>query len=191
VTDYSIEKTNGRIVVRGSVPVEDMATLTKLWAKQGYDTLAVGVGSALGVTMAICHKDDLEAWQKEVEAQAAQKAAGDAEKEWLFGPDTGISSKTIMSVLSTGAARIGAEVSLGRWGADVPHDPSDFGRCYRLLQTFPQWRDRLNEVAAKFPKWEPMVREWDRMTSLWEEEAPTGKCPKLYDLMQKLQGRRK
>jgi hypothetical protein len=101
--------------------------------------------------------------------------------KWILGPDTGISSKTIWAVM------MGA-IEAGRpFGYDIPHDPDDFGRCYRLLEKFPEWKPRLKEVAEKFPEWGPMVREWDKMTALYEEELPTGEAPKLYSLMKKLE----
>jgi hypothetical protein len=99
--------------------------------------------------------------------------------EWLLGGDTGVSSKTILAVMT------GNEVS-GPFGADIPYDPSDFGRCYRLLQQFPEWKARLPEVAARYPIWGPMVEAWPQMETLWERESPTGKCPQLYAMMQEL-----
>ena len=49
---------------------------------------------------------------------------------WLTNGDTGISSKTIWLVM------MGRRLGANDW-ADVPHDPDDFGRCYRLLQVMP------------------------------------------------------
>lgn len=184
---YTVESADGRVIVRGSIPVDEMAALTKVWKKRKLTAMALGVAAALKVTLAICRDDDVKVWESEIQSQAKFNANGDAELEWLNGTDTGISSKSIFSVLATPENRIRAEGALGGWGADVPKDPSDFGRCHRLLQKFPEWRERLPEVAVKYPKFKPMVREWDAMTDLWNEEAPTGKCPKLYDLMQTLQ----
>lgn len=99
-------------------------------------------------------------------------------QQWWSGRDTGISSLTICEVL----ADIQSPFPLH----DVPYDPDDFGRCYRLLKLFPAWRDRLGEVAARFPEWAALVERWDEMTKLYEEEEPTGICRKLYDLMQTL-----
>jgi len=96
---------------------------------------------------------------------------------WITGNDTGISSKAIWSVMM-GAASFS--------NTDVPHDPADFGRCYRLLKLFPEWRNRLDEVATAFPKWGPMVREWDHMEYLYEKDKATGRCSDLYDFMQSL-----
>ena len=102
---------------------------------------------------------------------------------WRRGPDTGISSITIWSVMT------GRPHGLAGFGPDVPHDPADFGRCHRLLQAFPEWRVRLGEVVVRYPAWGPMIREWDRMTALYEREIQRqdGMAPELYELMQSLQ----
>lgn len=103
--------------------------------------------------------------------------------EWIISDDTGISSKTIWAVMMD---CVPEEYPWHKF--DVPHDPSDFGRCYRLLQKFPEWKARLEEVAAQFTKWIPMVREWDALTALYEEEIQneSKRAPKLYAKMQEL-----
>ena len=78
--------------------------------------------------------------------------------DWLLSGDTGTSSKTICAVMT------GSELR----STDVPHDNDDFGRCYRLLRMFPEWRARLHEVAEEFPMWGPMVEAWDELTALYE-----------------------
>jgi hypothetical protein len=103
--------------------------------------------------------------------------------EWARGRDTGLSSLLIFEVLS------GREVfELAQWGRSyiVPWDPSDFGRCYRLLKAVPRWRKRLEKVAQKHPRWRPLVDRWDELERLWEEESPTRTCPKLFALMLEL-----
>lgn len=81
---------------------------------------------------------------------------------WLRNGDTGISSKTIWSVMT------GYPNDWDGW----PHDPNDFGRCYRLLKVMPSWRARLGEVAARFPNtpWVALVEHWDEVTRLYEEQ---------------------
>ena len=99
---------------------------------------------------------------------------------WLKSWDTGISALTIYHVLGHG-------LPVGDWPRPgVPHDPADFGRCHRLLAVAPGWRERLGEVADCHPAWRPFVDRWDDMTDLYEKESPTGKAPKLYELMQEL-----
>lgn len=95
--------------------------------------------------------------------------------EWLLSGDTGVSSKTICAVM-TGSKMTNC------FGPDVPYDSSDFGRCYRLLQHFPEWRARMPEVATAYPMWGPMVEAWDEMTALYERRME----PKLCERMRKL-----
>jgi hypothetical protein len=80
--------------------------------------------------------------------------------EWLLSDDTGISSKTILSVMT------GSKFT-DRFGPGVPMDSGDFGRCYRLLKIFPKWEKRLNEVSDKYPVWGPMIRAWEELTYLY------------------------
>ena len=105
--------------------------------------------------------------------------------EWMMSDDTGISSKTIMHVMEGTTAP--------HW-VDVPADPGDFGRCHRLLEAFPLYRVRLHEVAAMYPAWSALVREWDTLTELYVAaiSSGSGKAPGLYELMKRLidEGRR-
>lgn len=101
--------------------------------------------------------------------------------KWITGSDTGVSSKTIWSVMMDS---VDEEKPSYRY--DIPHDPADLGRCYRLLALFPEWKSRLKEVAEIFPMWKPMVEKWDELTALYEKESPSGRCPELFDRMQEL-----
>lgn len=97
---------------------------------------------------------------------------------WVTNGDTGTSSLTIWSVFT------GRPSPHKRY--DIPHDPDDFGRCYRLLKVMPSWLGRLGEVAAVYPAWAPFVKAWDELTRLYEEELPSGRAPKCYARMQEL-----
>lgn len=98
--------------------------------------------------------------------------------EWMLGNDTGMSSKTICAVM-TGNAMSRPE---------IPYDPSDFGRCYRLLNHFPEWKERMPEMAEAHGIWGPMVEAWDELTALYEEEiqSEAGRAPNLYARMQEI-----
>jgi len=74
--------------------------------------------------------------------QQAMRGKKDPEgpQEWIVAGDTGISSRVIWAVMMGVSLDVMPRV-------DVPHDPPDFGRCYRLLEVMPEWRDRLGEVA--------------------------------------------
>ena len=96
--------------------------------------------------------------------------------EWYRSYQTGISSETIFEVMTGIPVR----------RHDMPYDPSDFSRCYELLERFPEWKPRLHEVSARFPRWKGLIDNWDKLTELYEEEKPTGEAPKLYKLIDEL-----
>jgi hypothetical protein len=119
-----------------------------------------------------CHLNCKEGDFKEPTASTPQ--------QWLKGRDTGTSSCTIYAVMMNTNVR-------ERY--DVPHDPDDFGRCYRLLSLFPAWVPRLADVAIRFKEWAPFVREWDRLTAMYEAAIKTPDLParEMYNLMRDLE----
>ena len=96
--------------------------------------------------------------------------------DWLSGRDTGLSSQAMCLTL------LGGKV---RW-PHHPHDPADLGRCLRLLQVVPEWRGRLNEVAALSPEWAALVGAWSEIEALYREEEPSGTAPRCYERMRDL-----
>ena len=113
------------------------------------------------------------------------------EQMWLANGETGISSKTIHAVLTGMVDNAVFNTSPSWFRYDVPHDPSDFRRCYLLLKFIPEWKQRLHEVAERFPKWKPFVEQWDELTRLYEDERDRedGKAPLLYKLMKELKNK--
>jgi len=85
--------------------------------------------------------------------------------EWIIGRDTGTSSKTIWAVMVGAVKRDSNQIH--NWEFDVPHDASDFGRCWRLLVLFPEWKARLSEVSEIFIQWLPLVRQWNELEKLY------------------------
>lgn len=82
--------------------------------------------------------------------------------EWMASDYTGASSMTIAQVLSD-------VPQSGCCHGYTPCDSADFGRCVKLLEIFPEWHDRLPEVAAAYPKscWEPIVARWNELAGHW------------------------
>ena len=97
--------------------------------------------------------------------------------EWYRGFDTGTSSKAIYRQMQRFP-----QLDPHSW----PRDPDDFGRCYRLLALAPEWRARIVEMAQHGPEWRALGLAWDELTALYEEELPSGICPKLYARMHEL-----
>ena len=146
------------------MPIDEMAALSKLWAKKGYKFLAPGIATALGAMLAVTA--DVKAWQQVVDAEVAARNSEDPELQWLRGTETGSSSRTIFSVLCRPDLRHAAVA--GDFRPDIPYDPDDFGRCYRLVKLF-KWQDRLPEVAKVHSRWAPYVGRWDELASLFQE----------------------
>ena len=159
-------------------PISDLRTRCGLSTIEGEG--GVAKGDMLGFESGI-NEVDCAGCLRDLIVELRVKAFGNDDSpavRWFCGGDTGISSQTIWSVM-TGyrVERVGH-----------PSDPSDFGRCYRLLKLFPEWRARLGEGTAAHPSWISLVAHWDELTSLYEEELKngTGLAPKLYARMQEL-----
>ena len=89
--------------------------------------------------------------------------------EWLTGDDCGLSSTTIACVMAGNACSRPA----------TPLDDGDFGRCHRLLERLPRFRDRLGEVADAYPEWRPIVARWSALETAHRE----GDGPKVHKLL--------
>ena len=100
---------------------------------------------------------------------------------WAISGDAGISSKTIILVLR------GVDL-LGTTPPSPPHDPSDFGRCLRMLQQFHWLRPFLPMVAAKYPEWSGLIAHWNELEAEYvaADESGTGQAPEMYRRMREL-----
>lgn len=78
--------------------------------------------------------------------------------DWASYRDIGISSNTLLFA-TTGKSVYGDS-------RDIPHDYSDFKRCLKLYNSVRRVKERFPEVAKAFPKWIPIVREWQKLVSL-------------------------
>lgn len=102
--------------------------------------------------------------------------------KWLFGEDTGMSSKAIMGHMVAG-------VSDGRF----PFDPDDLGRCLRLLDKFPEWEARIVEMSDYVEVWALYSRNWGALKESYLQEVGQlkpdhgARAPKTYALMKSLQ----
>jgi hypothetical protein len=83
--------------------------------------------------------------------------------EWIAGDDVGISSKNIWCVM------MGCKPT---W-VDIPYDPADFGRCYRLLRLIPDWVPKLYLMAEKYHIWRPMIANWVELTDMYINDDKT------------------
>lgn len=96
--------------------------------------------------------------------------------EWFVSRDTGSSSETMAAI------HLGAEN--GRF--NPPLDPSDFGSCYRLLEKAPSIRESFSRIGQLCPAFKPLLDNWDELCDLFQQEASSGRAPRLYRRMQDL-----
>ena len=100
---------------------------------------------------------------------------------WMVGDDTGSSSMAI-------ACHMAGIENQAFWTA--PYDPSDLGRCLRLLELFPEWKLRMREMAQHSARWDALTAVWDELAESMEAEVgidwSKGRhAPKTYELMKR------
>lgn len=88
---------------------------------------------------------------------------------WLASDDVGLSSRYMAGVLG------------GSFTAEYahPYDPGDFGRCVRLLDAVPEFRDRLAIMAGCSDVWKRLVAVW----VLAEDAYRTGRSKDCCELV--------
>jgi hypothetical protein len=148
----------------------------------------VAAGKAFEKSHRACKRRERECcsycFQFDHEPSTCPKLVSEANlQKWWNGPDTGTSSKALYTTL-TGQGGVSLDQR------DPPSDPSDFGRCFRFLQAFPELRARIGEMRT-VKGWAPLVDAWDELERLYLEEVPNhrGAAPRLYARMRELLGR--
>lgn len=152
----TIELSENGIMIYGSIGIDDLDGIMQIAKNHNFDQMDNGVAQAKNACMVITNKAGSEKLREQVRRELSGLSI---EQQWIRGCDTGISSKTIFSVMTGNA--------IDR--TDIPYDCSDFGRCYRLVEMFPEWKSRLNEVSNIYPKWEPIIKNWDYLSSLYND----------------------
>lgn len=73
---------------------------------------------------------------------------------WALTGRTGMSSKAIAAHL------LGLECD-----GSYPHDGGDFGRCEKLLEAVPSFRERLTEMTSVNKYWAAIAPRWGEIRS--------------------------
>lgn len=109
------------------------------------------------------HKDCEKTW---IEPRADQKKSIEEKAIWWFSnAERGMSSETMWHCfMGLKPARI-----------CYPHDPSDFSRCYKLLEAVPEWKSRayMNRLKNLSTEWRNLVDNWEKLTKMFEENERT------------------
>ena len=130
--------------------------------------------------MAVATERSATAWRKAIDESIQHL---DSENRWWRGTDVGTSSAALFSVFCMDRLK-GVSNDMGR--GSTPSDASDFGRCHRLLELFPdEWRERLPEVAAAYPEtaWPLIIDRWAELEAadLALRTAILRECLKAHD----------
>lgn len=158
--EYRIIVNEQYVGIKGGLPVTDMKLVAALAKKYGFTIMDAQMAKRRG--LALCFTSPAHAKKLRDDYKGAP-VPNDSERRlsyWSNGPDTGISSGVIFEVLSGRQINFPPE-------STPPRDADDFGRCHRLLELFPGWRERMPEVAARYPGWATLIERWTELTSLF------------------------
>lgn len=102
---------------------------------------------------------------------------------WMASSDSGISSECIAQT-ALGNCRLLRHT----W---PPADPSDLGRCLRLLKLIPELRALAFPRLARDRQWVAVIREWDKLAAMMAEEVGIdwkkgASAPATYKFMKEL-----
>ena len=99
--------------------------------------------------------------------------------KWFCSGDVGESSKAIVFVM---CGILPKDILNKNW-SPYPHDSSDFGRCYKLLKIFPEWKEKIIEMQCLGEIWKRIALAWNELENLYEQK----KYEALYKKLQQLQ----
>jgi len=94
---------------------------------------------------------------------------------WMRKGDSGVSSET-MALIAMGATS---------GDFDAPFDPSDFGRCYRLVKANPVIKESFLNISALVPQFTSILLNWDKCCQIYERDFPTGRSDELFKMISK------
>jgi hypothetical protein len=146
------------------------------WLEQKANTLLIAACDPDTIRELLAERDQLAA-----DLEAAREDVSIARRAllWLTGGDSGMSSKAICCHM------------LGMKSDGIyPLDPSDLGRCLRLLELFPEWKPRMGEMARYSAQWAALVERWDELAEMMADEVGIGwskgtgkRAPRTYAAM--------
>jgi hypothetical protein len=104
---------------------------------------------------------------------------------WAQNGEHGVSSITIFRTLRPENLSDFVEFSRYQQSNGHPYDPDDFRRCYLLLKTIPEWRERIGEMAKVSQVWGALAESWNFLETMLEEQLDGGKND-MYGFMQRI-----
>lgn len=90
---------------------------------------------------------------------------------WIAAGDQGPSSVIIwavmMGLVDEDECNVFSPTIAG--GGTVPAGEVEFGKCVRLLELIPEWRQRLDDLARISPEWGPIIASWDILSGIYNK----------------------
>lgn len=71
---------------------------------------------------------------------------------------------------------------------DAPHDPSDFGRCLRLVHAVPEVRECFPRISRAVKPFAGILQNWDELVAIYERDKSKGRSNELYRRIKELRG---
>lgn len=146
------------------IPVKALAEISPIAGKGAVINSAIEHHfRALGKAVTFCtgQPKELDTWEQEIELSLKSKPPL---TRWWLGLHVGKSSAAIFSVLTPEDYEF--KYAAGEYAqGSTPRDAPDFKRCLGLIELFPEWKPRLQEVANAFPHstWPEIVKNWDEI----------------------------
>jgi hypothetical protein len=156
------------LIVRGKgIPIDEFAHLSQRYKNGLLLPSATAFYGPDCILVMAKDKKSADAWCAFIEKSLEHASP---REQWRRGLDWGKSSLVIFNVF------VGAHAD----DNSLPRDSSDFGRCYRLLEKFPEWRPRLDEVATRHPRWSGIVERWSELENAFASGDMTS-CNAILD----------
>ena len=178
MTEYTIKEENGCTLVFGALPISALARLTRGNPKG--TVLDQDLARMAGANFAWGKPADIQRAKDRYRAVAIDRVRNEprpveldeADIQWLAVGEQGRSSQAIFW-------RINAHLQFSDAKAQMetlayPLDPSDLGRCRKLLEQVPIVNEKFAQVMGTMagPVWAGLVENWECLCATMDREAP-------------------
>ena len=124
------------------------------------------------------HKNCKQTWTEPIVNQ--DKSTREKAMFWIANGEHGMSSKTMWNCFMDNK----------KYPINHPHDPDDFSRCYKLLETVPEWYKDLHKLKPLSIEWSNLVDNWITLTVMYKQNIEENWKNKdqigMYQLMKEL-----
>ena len=194
--EYTIKEENGCTFIFGAMPIKALVTLTG--GDNKGKVMDADLARMAGANFAWGKQEDLQRAKDQYRGPAVARiksspmaaSLDEAAIQWLAAGEQGMSSQAIFWTVN---AHLKFPDGKRPEETAYPHDPSDLGRCRKLLEEVRSVWERFAPVMGTVagPVWAALVEHWGALCATMDEEAPEwrdgkGTAPETYGLMQEI-----